>query len=68
MNKTVLIAGTVLGAVLAGCKPTTVAERDYAYEAWVEEMYETDVNYYLDVICETDRYIEYCELHPEWAE
>lgn len=68
MKTIVLIAFAVLGIALAGCVPTTVAERDYAYEAWVEQMYEEDINYYLDVISETNEFITYCEKHPEWAE
>ena len=42
--------------------------RDYAYEAYVEKTYEEDINYFLDVISESDEFIEYCERHPEWAE
>lgn len=42
--------------------------RDYAYEAYIEKTYEEDINYFLDVISESDEFIEYCEKHPEWAE
>ena len=42
--------------------------RDEAYEAYIEKVYEEDINYFLDVISESDEFIEYCERHPEWAE
>lgn len=40
--------------------------RDYAYEAYCDSIYETDPEYYLDVLCETDEYCCYIEEHGKW--
>lgn len=42
--------------------------RDESYEAYIEYIYENDINYFYDVIAESDEFISYCERHPEWAE
>ena len=57
----------ITAAVLAmGCQPTKVAERDYAYEAYCDSIWENNPNYYLDVLCETEEYIEYVNIHGQW--
>lgn len=66
MKHLFILALAVLGMAFAGCQPTKVAERDYAYEAYCDSIWENDKNYYLDVLCETDEYCIYIEEHGEW--
>lgn len=40
--------------------------RDYVYEAYCDSIWETDKNYYLDVLTETDEYQLYLEAHGSW--
>lgn len=61
-----ILALAILGIAFAGCQPTKVAERDYAYEAYCDSIWENNPNYYLDVLCETEEYIEYVNSHGEW--
>lgn len=46
----------------------TVDTRDYAYEAYCDSIWDSDVDYYLDVLCTTDEYQEYIEEHGRWWE
>lgn len=66
MKHLFILALAILGMAFAGCSPTKVAERDYAYEAYCDSIWENDKNYYLDVLCETDEYCIYIEEHGEW--
>lgn len=66
MKHLFILALAILGMAFAGCQPTKVAERDYAYEAYCDSIWENDKNYYLDVLCETDEYCIYIEEHGEW--
>lgn len=61
-----IVALAILGIAFAGCQPTKVAERDYAYEAYCDSIWENDSVYYLDVLVETDEYQNYMENHDEW--
>ena len=61
-----ILALAILGIVFAGCQPTKVAERDYAYEAYCDSIWKADPDYYLDVLCETEEYIEYVNIHGQW--
>lgn len=56
----------VVAAALTGCYSTKVNTRDYQYEAYCDSIYETNPCYYLDVLVETDKYIDYIEKHGEW--
>lgn len=66
MKHLFIVALTILGMVIAGCSPTKVDTRDYAYEAYCDSIYETDPDYYLDVLMETDEYQLYIEKHQDW--
>lgn len=66
MKTLLLIALGTLGVLIAGCSPTKVDNRDYAYEAYCDSIYEADPDYYLDVLCETDEYCTYVEEHGAW--
>lgn len=68
MKNLLLIALAVLGTAFAGCQTTKVSERDYAYEAYCDSIWNADPDYYLDVLCETDEYCTYIEEHGEWWE
>lgn len=66
MKHLFIVALAILGIAFAGCQPTKVTERDYAYEAYCDSIWENDSVYYLDVLVETDEYQNYMENHDEW--
>ena len=68
MKNFALVAMVILGIAIAGCGPTKVDTRDYAYEAYCDSIYAADPNYYLDVLCETDKYCTYIEINGPWWE
>ena len=61
-----ILALAILGIAFAGCQPTKVAERDYVYEEYCDSIWEADPDYYLDVLCETEEYIEYINNNGQW--
>lgn len=62
----ILFIAIAVAVVAMGCKPTKVAEKDYAYEAYCDSIWEVDPDYYLDVLEEDDEYCTYIEEHGEW--
>lgn len=40
--------------------------RNYAYEHYCDSIYETNPDYYLDVLVETDEFQSYLDEHGEW--
>lgn len=67
MNNITTIIIAIAAIVVIGCKPTKVANnRDYAYEAYCDSIYEANPSYYIDVLCESDEYCTYIEEHGEW--
>ena len=66
MKNLVLVALAILGIAFAGCSPTKVDTRDYAYEAYCDSIWENNPDYYLDVIVESDEYQNYIEQNCEW--
>lgn len=67
MNNITTIIIAIAAIVVIGCKPTKVADnRDYAYEAYCDSIYEANPSYYIDVLCESDEYCTYIEEHGEW--
>ena len=42
------------------------SSRDYAYEHYCDSIYESNPDYYLDVLAETDKYQQYLKEHREW--
>lgn len=42
--------------------------RNYSYEAYCDSIWESDPDYYLDVLCTTDEYQEYVEVNGKWWE
>ena len=68
MKNLIFTALAILGMAFAGCQPTKVAERDYAYEAYCDSIWEANPNYYLDVLVESDKYCTYIEEHGQWWE
>lgn len=40
--------------------------RDYEYESYCDSIWANDPDYYLDVITESDEYIEYISINGEW--
>lgn len=77
-----LIAILCLGLWLGACvytaitcihninNKTTVVKnndtRDYAYEHYCDSIYESNPNYYLDVLVETDKFQSYINEHRKW--
>lgn len=41
--------------------------RDYKYEHYCDSIYEIDLDYYLDVLVETDEFQNYIDEHGEWG-
>ena len=67
MNNITTIIIAIAAIVVIGCRPTKVANnRDYAYEAYCDSIWEANPNYYLDVLVESDKYCTYIEEHGEW--
>ena len=68
MNNITTIIIAIAAIVVIGCKPTKVANnnRDYAYEAYCDSIWENNPDYYLDVIVESDEYQNYIEQNGEW--
>lgn len=67
MNNITTIIIAIAAIVVIGCTPTKVANnRDYAYEAYCDSIYEANPSYYIDVLCESDEYCTYIEEHGEW--
>lgn len=67
MNNITTIIIAIAAIATVGCKPTKVANnRDYAYEAYCDSIYEANPSYYIDVLCESDEYCTYIEEHGEW--
>ena len=54
MKNLFILALAILGVVFAGCQSTKVAERNYAYEAYCDSIWEANPDYYLDVLVEGD--------------
>ena len=40
--------------------------RDYKYEHYCDSIFDTNPDYYIDVLVETDKYQQYVEEHGEW--
>lgn len=66
MKKTFLFIAIATIAIAMGACSTKESTRDYAYEAYCDEIWRTDPDYYLDVLVETDEYQSYIEEHGEW--
>lgn len=67
MKKILLFIATVAAIVaMKSCSTKESTTRDYAYEAYCDSVYEANPDYYLDVLCETDKYCTYIEEHGEW--
>ena len=67
MNNITTTIIAIAAIVVIGCRPTKVADnRDYAYEAYCDSIYEANPSYYIDVLCESDKYCTYIEEHGEW--
>lgn len=60
------IAAVAVIVAMGSCSTKESTPRDYAYEAYCDSIYETDPDYYLDILCETDEYCSYVEEHGEW--
>lgn len=68
MKQLIIAIVALVATATIGCQPTKVADdnRDYAYEAYCDSLWENDKDFYLDVLCETDEYQTYIEQHGEW--
>ena len=66
MKNLFILALAILGVVFGGCQSTKVAERNYAYEAYCDSIWQANPDYYLDVLVEGDEYCTYIEEHGQW--
>lgn len=60
------IAIAAAAMAMGSCSTKESTNRDYAYEAYCDSIYEANPDYYLDVLSETDEYCSYIEEHGEW--
>ena len=71
-----ILIGVILGVILVfltepirSCNTNNTnntSTRNYAYEHYCDSIYNANPDYYLDVIMETDEYIDYVNEHGEW--
>lgn len=66
MKKITLFIAIAVAAVVMGSCSTKESNRDYAYEAYCDSIWNADENYYLDVLVESNEYCNYIEKHGEW--
>lgn len=67
MKKMILFIAIVAAIVAMGFLPTKVANtRDYAYEAYCDSLWESNPDYYMDVLAESDEYCVYIAEHGKW--
>lgn len=67
MKKILFFIATVVAIVAMGsCSCQKSNTRDYSYEAYCDSIWESNPDYYLDVIMETDEYCNYIEEHGKW--
>lgn len=58
---TLLLAGMLVYRTEA-----SASTRDYSYEAYCDSIWESNPDYYLDVLMETDEYQNYIETNGKW--
>ena len=66
MRTILYLAIVVVAMAVAGCHSTKESTRDLAYEQYCDSIWESDPDYYLDVIMESDQYCEYIEINGKW--
>lgn len=75
MKTATLILTFLIGATLGICFGSSTNHknictnnntRDYVYEAYCDSIWNTDKDYYLDVLAETEEYQLYIESHGSW--
>lgn len=66
MKKIIIFIAISVAVIVMGCCPTKVDNRNYAYEAYCDSIWEANPDYYIDVLCETDEYCTYIEEHGLW--
>lgn len=69
MKKTFAFVAVLLTVILAtgSCaSQSSLENRDYAYEAYCDSIYQANPDYYNDVLVETDEYCIYLEKHGKW--
>lgn len=66
--KKIILSIIIIGSIIViGCQSTKVTNnRNYAYEAYCDSIWENDPIYYQDVLCETDEYCAYIDKYGEW--
>lgn len=68
MKSLIFLAMSIIFMGIAGAHSTKVSNRDLAYEAYCDSIWEANPDYYLDVIMESDEYCDYIEEHGKWWE
>lgn len=68
-----ILIGAILGLILVfltqpirSCNTENTNIRNYTYEHYCDSIYNANPDYYLDVLMETDEYIDYVNKHGEW--
>lgn len=60
------IAAVAAIVAMGSCSCQKSNTRDYSYEAYCDSIWESNSDYYLDVLCETDEYCTYIEENGKW--
>lgn len=69
MRSLIFLAIFIVAMGIAGAHSTKVSNtRDYQYEAYCDSIWESNPDYYMDVIAESDEYCEYLDKHGKWWE
>lgn len=68
MKSLIIAVSVLLGITVIGSCSCQKSTRDYKYEAYCDSIWETNPDYYLDVLVESDEYQNYIEINGEWWE
>lgn len=60
------IAAVIVIVAMGSCSCQKSNTRDYSYEAYCDSIWESNPDYYLDTLCETDEYCTYIEENGKW--
>lgn len=65
-NILLIIIAVAFAIVLGSCSSQKSTTRDYKYEAYCDSIWNANPDYYMDVIMESDQYVEYVSINGEW--
>lgn len=66
MKSTILIILFGVTVLYACYSFGSIQGRDFAYENYCDSIWVNDPDYYIDVLLETDQYLDYIDKHGIW--